>query len=143
VLQKSRRSPLARRIQPVLVVASFGLLAFLQLPSRAQEKKNEQSPQQQSVERDQAYVRQLLERGSSDAKVESFLKLSSKFASFNPSADFHAYALKLIAKEKTALKQTKLTKQTQQAAVRRAFLFLRPIAVFAGRVVGPSVIGLA
>jgi hypothetical protein len=26
---------------------------------------------------------------------------------------------------------------------RRAFLFLRPIAVFAGRVVGPSVIGLA
>jgi hypothetical protein len=118
VLQKSRRSPLARRIQKVLVVASFGLLAFLQLPSRAQEKKNEQSPQQQSVERDQAYVRQLLERGSSDAKVESFLELSSKFASFNPSADFHAYALKLIAKEKTALKQTKLTKQTQQAAVR-------------------------
>lgn len=110
-----RRSPLARQIQAVFAIASFGLLAFLQLPSKAQEKRNEQSPQQQSVERDQAYVRQLLERGSSEAKVESFLKLSSRFASFNPSGDFHAYALKLIAKGKTALKQTK---QTQQAAVR-------------------------
>ena len=114
MLQTIRRSPLARQIQAVLAITSFGLLVFLQLPSKAQEKRNEQSPQQLSVERDQAYVRQLLQRGSSDAKVESVLKLSSKFASFNPSADFHVYALRLIAKEKTALKQAK---QTRQAAV--------------------------
>jgi hypothetical protein len=54
-------------------------------------------------------------KGSSDARVESLLKLSSKFASFNPFGDFHAYALKLIAKEKTAPRQAK---QTQQVAVR-------------------------
>jgi len=80
----------------------------------AVEKKTQQSPQEQSVQRDQAYVRQLLQRGTSDARVESVLQLSSRFASFNPSGDFHAYALSLIAKEKTALKQLK---QTQHAGV--------------------------
>lgn len=115
MLQTVRRSALAKQIQAVLAITSFGLITFLQLPSKAQEKKNQPSQQEQSVRRDQAYVRQLLEKGSSDAKVESILKVSSKFASFNPPGDFHAYALKLIAKEKTALKQTK---QTQQAAVR-------------------------
>jgi hypothetical protein len=115
VLQTVRRSPLARQIQSVLAITSFSLLAFLQLPSKAQEKKSEPSLQEQSVQRDQAYVRQLLERGTSAAKVESLLKLSSRFASFNPKGDFHDYALKLIAKQKTSLKQTK---QPQQAAVR-------------------------
>jgi len=78
------------------------------------DKKSQLSPQEQSVQRDQAYVRQLLQRGASDAKVEGVLQLSSRFASFNPSGDFHAYALSLIAKEKTALKQLK---QTQHAGV--------------------------
>ena len=78
------------------------------------DKKTQLSPREQSVRRDQAYVRQLLQRGTSDAKVESVLQLSSQFISFNPTADFHAYALSLIAKEKTALKQSK---QTQQAGV--------------------------
>lgn len=109
-----RRSPLARQIQAVVAITCLGLLAFLQLPSRAQEKNNQQSPKEQSVQRDQSYVRLLLQRGTSDAKVESFLILSSQFPSFNPSGDFHAYALKLIAQEKTALKQRK---QTQQATV--------------------------
>jgi hypothetical protein len=81
---------------------------------KAADKKTQLSPQEQSVQRDQAYVRQLLQRGTSDAKVESVLQLSSRFASFNPSGDFHAYALSLIAKEKTALKQSK---QTQQASL--------------------------
>ena len=78
------------------------------------DKKSQLPPQEQSVQRDQAYVRQLLQRGTTDAKIESVLQLSSRFASFNPSGDFHAYSLSLIAKEKAALKQQK---QTQQAGV--------------------------
>ena len=140
MLKKVQRSPLARQIQTVFAIASFGLLAFLQLPSKAQEKKSERSLQEQSAQRDQAYVRQLLEKGASDAKVESFLKLSSRFASFNPSGEFHAYALKLIAKEKAALKQTK---QTQQSGVRSesapavAVAEITP-AVVTGSVTAPS-----
>ena len=78
------------------------------------DKKSQLPPQEQSVQRDQAYVRQLLQRGTADAKIESVLQLSSRFASFNPSGDFHAYSLSLIAKEKAALKRQK---QTQQAGV--------------------------
>jgi hypothetical protein len=81
---------------------------------KAADKKTQLSPQEQSVQRDQAYVRQLLQRGTSDAKVESVLQLSSRFTSFNPTGDFHVYALSLIAKEKAALKQSK---QTQQASL--------------------------
>src|SRR5260370_40885546 len=81
---------------------------------KAADKKTQLSPQEQSVQRDQDYVRQLLQRGTSDAKVESVLQLSSRFTNFNPSGDFHAYALSLIAKEKATLKQLK---QTQQPAV--------------------------
>jgi len=140
VLKTFRRSPLARQIQVAFTIASFGLLAFLQLPSKAQEKKSERSLQEQSAQRDQAYVRQLLEKGASDAKVESLLKLSSRFASFNPSGEFHAYTLKLIAKEKAALKQTK---QTQQSGVRSesapavAVAEITP-AVVTGSVTAPS-----
>jgi len=143
VLQTVRRRPLARQIQAVFAITSLGFLTFLQLPSKAEEIKNQPSQQEQSVLRDQAYVRQLLEKGSSDANVESFLKLSSAFASFSPSGDFHAYALKLIAKEKTALKQAKQTKQTQQAAVRTestptaVVAETAPVAV-AGNVAAPS-----
>jgi hypothetical protein len=113
VLKTVRRSSVAKQIKAVSVLAFIGLLTLFQLPSKAQEKKNQQSPQEQSVRRDQAYVRQLLERGASDAKVESVLQLSSRFPSFNPSGDFHAYALSLVAKEKKALKQLK---QPQQPA---------------------------
>jgi len=81
---------------------------------KAADKKTQLSPQEQSVQRDQAYVRQLLQRGTSDAKVESVLQLSSRFTSFNPTGDFHVYALSLIAKEKAALKQAR---QTQQASL--------------------------
>ncbi len=140
MLKTVRRSPLARQIQAVFAIAFFGLLAFLQLPSKAQEKKSERSLQEQSAQRDQAYVRQLLEKGASDAKVESLLKLSSRFASFNPSGEFHAYTLKLIAKEKATLKQTK---QTQQSGVRSesapavAVAEITP-AVVTGSVTAPS-----
>src|ERR1700756_4498290 len=78
------------------------------------DKKSQMPPQEQSVQRDQAYVRQLLQRGPAHAKIERVLQLGSRFASFNPSGDFHAYSLSLIAKEKAALKQQK---QTQQAGV--------------------------
>jgi len=114
MLQRVRRSPFAKQLQKSSVLAFIGLLAFYSVPSKAQEKKTQLSPQQQSVQRDQTYVRQLLKRGTSDAKVESVLKLTSRFTSFNPSGDFHAYALSLIAKEKTTTKQPK---QTQQAGV--------------------------
>jgi hypothetical protein len=140
VLKTVRRSPLARQIQVAFAIASFGLLAFLELPSKAQEKKSELSLQEQSAQRDQAYVRRLLEKGASDAKVESLLKLSSRFASFNPSGEFHAYTLKLIAKEKAALKQTR---QTQQSGVRSesapavAVAEITP-AVVTGSVTAPS-----
>jgi hypothetical protein len=68
------------------------------------------------VQRDQAYVRQLQQRGTADAKIESVLQLSSQFATFNPTGDFHAYALSLIAKEKAALKQAKQTQQPSLAS---------------------------
>ena len=140
MLKTVRRSLLARQIQVAFAIASFGLLGFLQLPSRAQEKKSERSLQDQSAQRDEAYVRQLLEKGASDAKVESLLKLSSRFASFNPSGEFHAYTLNLIAKEKAALKQTR---QTQQSGVRSesapavAVAEITP-AVVTGSVTAPS-----
>jgi hypothetical protein len=105
------RSPLAKQMQAVSVLAFIGLMALYQLPSKAQEKKIQQSPQEQSVLRDQAYVHSLLERGNTEAKVESSLRLSSRFASFNPSGDFHAYAVSLIAKERTKVKQLTHTQQ--------------------------------
>ena len=112
MLQTVRRSPLARQMKAVSVVACIGLLALYQLPSKAQEKKKQTSPHEQSVQRDEAYVGQLLKRGTSDAKVESLLQLTSQFISFNRAGDFHAYAVSLIAKEKAALNQLK---QTQHA----------------------------
>src|SRR5207249_2385954 len=83
---------------------------------------------------------QLLQRGTSDAKVESFLKLSSEFASFNPSSDFHAYALKLIAKEKTALKQLKNKQQSTTAAQTEPTVAVSetPSVVVSGNVTAPS-----
>jgi hypothetical protein len=116
MLQRVRRSPFAKQLQTASVLAFVGLLAFYQLPSRAQEKKIPLSPREQSVQRDQAYVRELLERGTSDAKVESVLKLTSRFSSFSPSGDFHAYALSLIAKEKATTKQPKQTQQASSAS---------------------------
>ena len=97
----------------LLFAASFTALHG-QAPdtSKAADKRAQQSPQEQSVARDQAYVRQLLQRGTSDAKVESVLQLSSQFNGFNRSGDFHAYALSLIAKEKASLRQLKQTQQT-------------------------------
>jgi len=91
-----------RRSVPWLpfVVVFAGLLAFYQLPSSAQQKSNQQSPQEQSVGRDQAYVRQLLQRGTPDAKVETLLQLTSRFSTFNPSGDFHAYSLASSPKKK-------------------------------------------
>jgi hypothetical protein len=83
---------------------------------RTADTKSQLSPQEQSVRRDQVYVRQLLQRGTSEAKVESVLQLSSRFTSFNPTGDFHAYAVSLIAKEKAALKQQKETRQAGVAS---------------------------
>jgi hypothetical protein len=116
VLKTLRRGLLGRHIRAVLFIAFFGLLALYHVPAKAQEKKNQKSPQEQSVGRDQAYVRQLLERGTSDAKVESLLKLTSRFTGFNPSGDFHAYATKLIVKEKATLNQVKHAQQAHSSS---------------------------
>src|SRR6267142_5575493 len=98
---------------------------------KAAGNKSQLSPQEQSIRRDQVYVHQLLQKGTPDAKVESVLQLSSRFTSFNPIGDFHAYALSLIAKEKTALKQSKLTQQAgvgSQAAPTAAVSDSSPVA---------------
>src|ERR1700751_3410148 len=107
---------LIRTGSALLLFAGSAATFYGQSPEalKTADKKSQLSPQEQSVQRDQAYVRQLLERGTTDAKIESVLQLSSRFASFNPAGDFHAYALSLIAKEKAALKQSK---QTQQASL--------------------------
>src|ERR1700739_1543072 len=98
------------------------------------DKKSQLSPQEQSVQRDQAYVRQLLQRGTADAKIENFLQLSSRFTSFNPTGDFHAYALSLIAKEKASLKQSKQTKQDSLASQTAPVAAAPPrFSVLAGR----------
>src|SRR5258708_3019002 len=98
---------------------------------KAAENKSQLSPREQSIRRDQVYVHQLLQRGTADAKIESVLQLSSRFTSFNPIGDFHAYALSLIAKEKTTLKQSKLTQQAgvgSQAAPTAAVSDSSPVA---------------
>jgi len=122
------------------VVAFAGLLAFYQLPSSAQQKSNQQSPQEQSVGRDQAYVRQLLQRGTPDAKVESLLQLTSRFSSFNPTGDFHTYSLSLIAKEKNALKQLKQTQPSVAAQTTSSAAHVSDSApvVVTGNVAAPS-----
>jgi hypothetical protein len=108
--------------------------------STAADNKTQHSPQEQSVRRDQAYVRKLLERGTSDAKIETSLQLTSRFTSFNSSRDFHAYVLGLIAKEKKTLEQAK---QSQQPSVTTATV-LAPAApdsssvVPAGNATAPS-----
>jgi hypothetical protein len=140
VLKTLRRGLFGRHTQAVLFIAFFGLLALYQLPSKAQEKKNQQSPQEQSVGRDQAYVRQLLERGTSDAKVESLLKLTSRFTSFNSSGDFHAYATKLIVKEKATLNQVKHAQQAHVSSQTAPAVALadNSSAAVSGNVAAPS-----
>ena len=108
---------LIRKGSALLLFAGSATPFYGQSPEalKTADKKSQLSPQERSVLRDQAYVRQLLQRGTADAKIESVLQLSSGFASFNPTADFHAYALSLIAKEKAALKQSKQTEQASLA----------------------------
>jgi hypothetical protein len=132
----SSRAKAIRLIRTATAILLFGAsftAVYGQAPDlvKTADKKTELSPQQQSLQRDQAYVRQLLQKGTSDAKVESVLQLSSRFTSFNPTDDFHAYALSLIAKEKTALKQSKLTQQAgagSQAAPTAAVSDSSPVA---------------
>jgi hypothetical protein len=93
-------------LMAVLAIAGFvGLAIVGQLPALAQQAEKHQSSQQ-SLQRDRAYVRRLLERGTSDAKIESALALSTKFSSFNPGGDVQTYVRNLIAEEKANLKQT-------------------------------------
>ena len=44
-MQTVRRSPLAKKVQAVSLLVLIGSLAFYQLPSKGQEKKNQESPQ--------------------------------------------------------------------------------------------------
>jgi hypothetical protein len=111
---RTRVVRLSRAGTAVLFFAASFTALYGQAPDKFKVADNKAllSPQEQSVRRDQAYVHTLLGRGTSAAKVESALQLTSRFSSFNPSEDFHAYALSLIAKEKTTLKQPKQTQQT-------------------------------
>jgi hypothetical protein len=125
----------------LLFAASFTAL-YGQAPDtvKTADSKSQLSPQEQSVRRDQAYVRALLEKGSSDAKVEVSLKLTSRFTSFNSAGDFHAYATKLITREKATLKQVN---QAQQADNRSqtpsaAAVAGNSSAVVSGNVAAPS-----
>src|SRR5580692_5204633 len=97
----------------VLLFAASCTALYGQAPDtvKTADSKSLLSPQEQSARRDQAYVRALLEKGSSDAKVEVSLKLTSRFTSFNSAGDFHAYATKLITGEKATLKQVKHAQQ--------------------------------
>jgi len=81
---------------------------------KAAENKSQLSPREQSTRRDQVYVHQLLQRGTADAKIESVLQLSSRFASFNPTGDFMRMPSASSPNEKAALSRLK---QTQQASV--------------------------
>src|SRR5258707_9093292 len=107
---------------------------------RTADKKSQLSPQEQSVRLDQGYVRQLLQRGTSEAKVESVLLLPSRFTSFNPNGDFHAYALSLIAKEKASLKQSKQTQQagTVSQTAPAAAVSASPSVLASGNALAPS-----
>ena len=85
--------------------------------SKTADSKTQLTPQEQSVRRDQAYVLKLLEKGTSSAKIEASLQLTSRFTSFSPSGDFHAYALGLISKERKSLDQTKQSQQPTATTV--------------------------
>ena len=85
--------------------------------SKTADSKTQLPPQEQSVRRDQAYVLKLLEKGTSSAKIEASLQLTSRFTSFSPSGDFHAYALGLISKERKSLDQTKQSQQPTATTV--------------------------
>jgi len=98
--------------------------------SKAADNKTQLSPQEQSMRRDQSYVRKLLERGTSDSKIETSLQITSRFTSFNSSGDFHAYVLGLVAKEKKTLEQAKQSQQpsvTTLAVLALLFLTVLPV----------------
>jgi len=138
---RTRVVRLIRAGTAVLFFAASFTALYGQVPDKFKVADNKAllSPQEQSVRRDQAYVHTLLGRGTSAAKVESALQLTSRFSSFNPSGDFHAYALSLIAKEKTTLKQPIQTQQTgvgSQTAPAPAISVNSSVP--SGNVVGPS-----
>lgn len=123
----------------MLGAVAAGLFAACLLPAKAQEK-NQPSPQERSVQRDRAYVSQLLKRGTPEAKVESLLQLTSQFHSFTPSGDFHAYAQSLITKTKTNLNQQKQTQPSgaSSQATASAAVSDSPAVVVSGSVAAPS-----
>src|ERR1700737_3130120 len=122
-MQREGKTRLARSYTKAirLIMASTAALLFVtsftalhgQSPdaSKTADNKTQHSPQEQSVRRDQDYVRKLLERGTSNAKIETSLQLTSRFTRFTPSGDFHAYALGLISKERKSLEQAKQSQQ--------------------------------
>src|SRR4051794_30466515 len=94
-------------LSSVLAIGGFvGFATLAELPVLSQQTQKHESSQQ-SLQRDRAYVRRLLERGTPDAKIESSLTLSTQFSSFNPSGDVKAYVNDLIAEEKAKLQKTK------------------------------------
>src|ERR1700730_7036483 len=124
----------------LLLAASFTAL-YGQAPDtlNTADSKSQLSPQKQAVRRDQAYVRALLEKGSSDAKVEVSLKLTSRFTSFNSAGDFHAYAVGLISKERKPLRPAKQA-QRSSGATQTASATAISVSASApsGNVTGPS-----
>ena len=140
----SRKKPirLIRLGTAVLLFAASFTALYGQAPDtfKTADSKSQLSPQEQSVRRDQAYVRALLEKGSSDVKVEVSLKLTSRFTSFNSAGDFHAYATKLITGEKATLKQVKHAQQADDRSQTpsAAAVAGNSSAVVSGNVAAPS-----
>jgi hypothetical protein len=102
-------------LSSVLAIGGFvGFATLAELPVLSQQTQKHESSQQ-SLQRDRAYVRRLLERGTPDAKIESSLTLSTQFSSFNPSGDVKAYVNDLIAEEKAKLQKTKQSQASTTA----------------------------
>src|ERR1700722_758809 len=140
----SRKKPirLIRLGTAVLLFAASFTALYGQAPDafKTADSKSQLSPQEQSVRRDQAYVRALLEKGSSDVKVEVSQKQTSRFTSFNSAGDFHAYATKLITGEKATLKQVKHAQQADDRSQTpsAAAVAGNSSAVVSGNVAAPS-----
>jgi hypothetical protein len=104
-----------RALIPALaVLALMGVLTLGQHPSMAQQADQHQVWQQRSEQRDRAYVRLLLQRGTPEEKIASRLSLTTQFARLNPGGDLQAYVRSIIDAEKSSSQPPKQTQSQSQ-----------------------------
>jgi hypothetical protein len=96
------------------VLALMGVLALGQQPSMAQQADQHQVWQQRSEQRDRAYVRLLLQRGTPEEKIASRLSLTTQFARLNPDGDLQAYVQSIIDEEKSSSQAPKQRQSQSQ-----------------------------